>query len=242
MTAPLVLVTSIPRRIATTLPSTKANATVDQRFGALVAAGGGLPIVADAWSDPDALIARVDAIVLNGGTDVAPGRYGAKPEHGTDPPDLRRDAFEFGLVEGALRRRLPILGICRGMQLLNVALGGTLVQDVRSRTSIEHYVATPNELPVHPVEFDRGSVVSGALEASVRAVNSVHHQAVDQLGEGLRAVAWAPDGTIEAIEDSAGRLVGVQWHPEFLAGRHGDAQIPLFAAFVAQAKRETALA
>src|SRR5215218_4743676 len=115
MTGPLVLVTSIPRQVATRLPGTMANATVNQRFGWLIAEAGGIPVMADAWTEPDALVSRVDAIVLNGGIDVDPSRYGAVRGAGTDEPDPRRDDFELGLVGAAIEQRTPVLGVCRGM-------------------------------------------------------------------------------------------------------------------------------
>jgi putative glutamine amidotransferase len=231
MGAPLVLVTSIPRMIDTTLPGQKANATVDQRFGALITEASGIPVASDAWGAPDALIDRVDALVINGGTDVDPSRYGAERGPSTDAPDLRRDTFEFGLVDAAIRRGIPMLGVCRGMQLLNVALGGTLTQSLS--TAVDHYVAEPNDRPVHPVQLEAGSAMARAFAPGLVDVNSIHHQAIDLLGEGLLVVGWAPDGTIEAMEDAAGRILGVQWHPEFLSGRHAERQVGLFRTLLA---------
>jgi putative glutamine amidotransferase len=234
---PLVLITSIPREIETTLPGRMANATVNQRFGELVAAAGGLPVAADAWSDPAELLARIDALVVNGGTDLDPARYGAQPRPGGQAPDRRRDAFELGLVAAALERGVPVLGVCRGMQLLNVVLGGTLIQHLPEVTELEHDVHEPYATPVHGLRVERGSGLAAALGGTRGAVNSVHHQAVDGLGDGLRAVAWAPDGTVEAIEDASGRLRGVQWHPEFLSGEETAAeQGAVFTALVAAAR------
>jgi len=228
--APLVLVTSIPRSVATTLGVEMDNATVHQRFGALIAAGGGIAVMSDAWGDPRALVERVDAVVLNGGSDVDPRRYGAPPLAATDPPDVRRDDFELGLVRAARERGLPLLGVCRGMHLLNVCRGGTLVQDLAARTDVEHYANDRHERPVHGLEIERGSALARAAGRLRTTVNSVHHQAIDALGTGLKVSARAPDGVIEAIEDESGLALGVQWHPEFLAGEAGDQQVGLFEA------------
>jgi putative glutamine amidotransferase len=208
------------------------NATVNQRFGTLIAAAGGIPVMADAWSSPAELAERIDAVVVNGGTDVDPARYGAAAAPTTNEPDVRRDTFEFGLVRAALQSELPVLGICRGMQLVNVELGGSLIQDVATVTELPHYVVEPYDEPVHPIEIDADSVLARAMPERGAGVNSVHHQGVDRLGAGLRPVAHAPDGTIEAIEDGSGRVLGVQWHPEFLTGEAGAAQVGLFREFL----------
>lgn len=229
---PLVLITSIPRRIETTLPGRMANATINQRFGWFVAQAGGLPVAADAWCEPSALIERVDALVVNGGTDVDPARYGAARAVGTQESDVRRDDFEFGLVDAARRRGLPILGVCRGMQLLNVALGGDLLQDLSAATDVPHYVNDPYDRPVHDVDLVPGSAIAECYGAERLAVNSVHHQGVGRLGDGLRCAARSPDGITEAIEDPTGRLLGIQWHPEFLVDEHAGPHVALFRALL----------
>jgi putative glutamine amidotransferase len=226
----LVLITSIPRSVRTTLGVDMDNATVNQRLGELVVAAGGVPIASDSWADPDALLDRVDALVLNGGGDIAPELYGADRIEATDAPNQRRDEFELRLARGATERGLPLLGVCRGMQLLNVARGGTLVQDLNG--DVEHYARQAWDRPVHEVETEPGSRLARAFGEGA-AVNSVHHQAIDRLGGGLRASARAPDGVIEAIEDEHGRAVGVQWHPEFLSGPPGDDQVQLFREVLA---------
>jgi putative glutamine amidotransferase len=230
MAAPLVLVTSIPRSVRTTLGVDMDNATVNQRLGELVVAAGGVPIASDTWAEPETLLERVDALVLNGGGDIAPERYGAEPLEATDAPNRRRDDFELRLARGALERGLPVLGVCRGMQLLNVARGGTLVQDLDG--GVEHYARDAWDRPVHGVEVEPGSRLARAFHGRI-SVNSVHHQAVDRLGAGLHATAHAPDGVVEAIEDQAGLAVGVQWHPEFLSGPSGDDQVELFREVLA---------
>jgi len=228
MAAPLVLVTSIPRSVQTTLGVAMDNATINQRLGELVVAAGGVPIASDTWAEPETLLERVDALVLNGGSDVAPEQYGAEPLAATEAPNPRRDDFELRLARGALDRGLPVLGVCRGMQLLNVARGGTLVQDLDG-----HYARDSWDRPVHEIELEPDSRLAQAFAGDRTSVNSVHHQAIDRLGTGLRATARAADGVIEGIEDEDGLAVGVQWHPEFLAGRPGQDQVELFREVLA---------
>lgn len=232
MSAPLVLVTSIPRVIETTLPKRRANATIDQRFGALIRAGGGLTVAADAWSDPASLVARIDGLVINGGTDVDPARYGADALSTTDPPDLRRDRFEFGLVSAAIENDVPVLGVCRGMQLVNVFLGGTLTQHLAPMTELQHYRPDMFDHVVHDVVIADDTHIRRAIGRDRLPVNSIHHQGVDKLGDGLRVSARAPDGTPEAIEDETGRILGIQWHPEFLPEADAADHVGLFAALV----------
>jgi putative glutamine amidotransferase len=215
MRGPLVVITSIPRAVQTSLGFPMDNATIHHGFASLVLAAGGIPVATDSWASPEDLVDRVDAVVINGGSDVDPSRYGASALETTDPPDHRRDAFEIGLVQAARARGVPVLGVCRGMQLLNVACGGTLVQQL-PETEIEHYNVSAYDRPAHLIEADAGSWIADAMGAGTVEVNTLHHQAVDRLGNGLRASARAPDGTIEAIEDDSALLIGIQWHPEFL--------------------------
>jgi putative glutamine amidotransferase len=229
---PLILVTSIPRSVPTTLGVNMDNATINQRFGELISGAGGIPIASDAWTEPESLADYVDAVVINGGSDVAPERYGAERLPSTDAPDVRRDDFELGLVRAALARGLPVLGVCRGMQILNVALGGTLIQDVASHSGGNHYVVDPYDRPVHDIVIERDSKLGRSIGRHRTRVNTVHRQAVDRLGTGLRAIAWADDGIVEAVEDEEGLVLGVQWHPEFMAGEGSDEQLQLFRGFL----------
>ncbi|MGW0562430.1 gamma-glutamyl-gamma-aminobutyrate hydrolase family protein [Streptomyces sp. NPDC003016] len=176
----------------------------------LVQAAGGLAAMVppDAPSCAAGVVARLDGLVVAGGADVEPVRYGAEPDARTGPPARERDAWELALIEAALASGTPLLGICRGMQLLNVALGGTLVQHLDGHT------AGPGVLGEHAVE-----PVPGTRYASVvpeeSCVPTYHHQAVDRLGDGLVVSAYAADGTPEAVELPGGPWVlGVQWHPE----------------------------
>jgi len=196
---------------------------------------GGIPVIVPLLR-PDAIIAlldRVDGVCLPGGPDVQPSVYGAEPHPELGPTEPRVDAVELALVRAADRRRLPILGICRGMQLLNVARGGTLHQHLPDVvcSGVEHRQPAHGSIPTHRVETASRSRLRTALGGPALEVNSFHHQAVQTLGRGLVATAWAQDGTIEAIENPGDRLVmGVQWHAEGLL-----AHDPLFELLVAAA-------
>jgi putative glutamine amidotransferase len=189
-------------------------------------AAGALPVVLPpVIADVEALLDRLDGVVLSGGPDLDPAAYGARDRHpqlGPTAPAL--DAFELALARAALERGMPILAVCRGAQALNVACGGTLHQHIAG-----HRQTAPAGEPTHDVELSAGSRVARIAGARTLAVNSFHHQAVDRLGEGLRIVGTAPDGTVEAIE-GPGFVLGVQWHAETLP-----AHLPLFAALVAAA-------
>lgn len=181
------------------------------------------------------LLKHVAGLVLTGGEDVAPARFGAAPHPKTGAPNERRDAWELALATAARERALPTLAICRGIQVLNVALGGTLVQDIPSerRGALDHDPAAPRDARAHEARVVSGSRLAQALGATTLRVNSRHHQAVDRVGEGLREVATAPDGVIEGVEGTgdAWWVVGVQWHPEELTATPDAWDRSLFAAF-----------
>lgn len=167
-----------------------------------------------------AALAAVRGLVLTGGEDVDPERYGQAPHPRLGDVDPLRDAAELALIAAARQRGLPILAICRGIQILNVALGGTLYQDLPS----ERPSAVPHsdETSRHDVRVEAGSRLAQTLGARTASVNSRHHQAIRELAPGLKAVAWAEDGVIEGAEPAdAGSpwIVAVQWHPEDLTER-----------------------
>ncbi len=176
----------------------------------LVQRAGGLAAMLppDAPERATATVARLDGLVVAGGPDVEPVRYGAEPDPRTGPPARERDAWELALIEAALDRGVPLLGICRGMQLLNVALGGTLVQH------IDGHAEVPGVFGRHPVKPVPGTRYAAAVPEETY-VPTYHHQAVDRLGTGLIPSAHAEDGTVEAIELPTPQwILGIQWHPE----------------------------
>lgn len=167
-----------------------------------------------------AALAAVRGLVLTGGEDVAPDRYGATPHPRLGEVDPVRDAAELALIAAARQRGMPILAICRGIQILNVALGGTLYQDLDSERPGP--VPHAGETSHHAVRVETGSLLERTLGTRSATVNSRHHQAIRDLAPGLRAVAWADDGVIEGAEPadaSAPWMVAVQWHPEDLTER-----------------------
>ncbi|ANB05452.1 glutamine amidotransferase [Streptomyces ambofaciens] len=177
----------------------------------LVQRAGGLAVMLppDAPEHASATVARLDGLVIAGGPDVEPARYGAERDPRTGPPARARDTWELALIEAALSTGVPLLGVCRGMQLLNVALGGTLVQH------IEGHAEAVGVFGGHPVTPVPGTLYAGVVPEEV-FVPTYHHQAVDRLGTGLVPSAHAADGTVEALELPSGRgwVLGVQWHPE----------------------------
>jgi len=187
-----------------------------------VLAAGGLPLIAAFDSPVDELLDAAQGLVVSGGAfDIPPEAYGAARHPRCGPTNESRTRFEEALLGGALERRLPILGVCGGMQLLNVLRGGSLVQDIASELpeAMLHEQRTPKSEPSHPIAVEGQSLLARAIDAGGR-VNSTHHQAIGELGQGLVASALAPDGVIEAIEDPSFPFVlGVQWHPELLLER-----------------------
>ncbi|MBB0230231.1 gamma-glutamyl-gamma-aminobutyrate hydrolase family protein [Streptomyces calidiresistens] len=156
-----------------------------------------------------AVVERLDGIVVAGGPDVDPARYGAGRDPRTGPPAPERDAWETALIAAALEADVPLLGVCRGMQLMNVVLGGTLIQH------LDGHVGAPGTWEFHPVRPVPGTRLAELLGPGTPEVATHHHQAVDRLAEGLVVGARAADGTVEAVElPSAGFALGVQWHPE----------------------------
>ena len=218
----LVVVTSFNRMVQT-LGVDMPNATVHDRFGEFAQQAGAVPVFADHHADPVALAERVDGVVVNGGGDVGPERYGAVRREETRDVEPERDEFEIALVRAAAGRGIPVLGVCRGVQLVNVALGGTLAQDVP-----DHMHRAAWSGVAHDVRLEPGSRLHGLYQRERMQVNSLHHQGIDRLAPGLRISAHAPDATVEAIEDRDRPILGVQWHPEFLARPAGDVHAVLF--------------
>jgi len=200
---------------------------------------GGEPRVLDPLKDvPEAVVAEIGGLLLTGGVDVDPARYGEEPIPQVVNLEPDRDAFEFALIAAARGAGLPVFGICRGIQVMNVALGGTLVQDIPAQMggSLEHTVASPPCAVAHEIWVSKGSRLWTLMQEKMAdgdgcSVNSRHHQAVKKVAPGFEVTATAPDGVIEAIECSRSTFcLGVQWHPENF-WRTGEFR-PLFEGFI----------
>jgi putative glutamine amidotransferase len=207
--------------------------------------GGEVRVLDHALTIDDAL-AGIGGLMLTGGEDVAPARYGEAAEPSVVDVDPARDEFEIQLVHEATRRDLPILAICRGIQVLNVAAGGTLIQDIPTQVNgaLEHRLAVPQHEPyalAHEVWLDKDTLLTRLMrerlsDADACDVNSRHHQAVKRVAEGFQVSATAPDGVIEAIEAPNARFcLGVQWHPENF-WRTGEFR-PIFEGFLEASER-----
>jgi putative glutamine amidotransferase len=207
-----------------------------------VEAAGGLPVILapGGAAEHPGLFDRIHGLIISGGSDIDPARYGQEPHPALRRISTQRDEFELTVTRSAIARGTPILGVCRGAQVLNVALGGTLVQDIPSLvgTSLVHYdAALPRHALVHEVSIVPGSLLRRILPLERVEVNSLHHQAPDQLGEGLVPVAFSDDGVVEAIELPGDKFVlGIQWHPEAFWA-YGAPFAPLFEALVGAARK-----
>lgn len=180
-----------------------------------IAAAGGLPVLLPSVPDISEALSRVDGLVLAGGGDIGPDRYEAEPHTETGWVRPARDTAEFALARAALELGLPVLGICRGLQVLNVLHGGTLVQHLPDRLGNREHAPAPGRYGRHAVALEPGSRTAGLYGRTEIDVASYHHQAIDRLGAGLVAVGRAPDGIVEAAELPGHPFaVAVQWHPE----------------------------
>jgi putative glutamine amidotransferase len=211
-----------------------------ERYVAKVAAAGAIPVLLPPLAGIDEVVGRLDGLVLSGGGDVDPARYGAERDPHCGPANADRDGAELALLGAALSRRLPVLGICRGLQVLNVALGGSLHQHLPDLVGHDSHSPDPGGYGAHKVSVAPGSRLAAILNRTDLTdhlpvvVPTHHHQAIDRLGRGLVATAWAADGTIEAVELNPAEqpfAVAVQWHPEA-----GD-DLSLFRALAAAAAR-----
>lgn len=201
---------------------------------------GGVPLLLPPLADQDELLScagRLDALLLSGGGDVRPSLFGERPHWKLGELDPERDDFEIGILRLMIDLGKPVLGICRGIQVINVALGGTLYQDLASQQpqSLQHWQEAPRRYPTHSVTVRQGSRLSDILGATRLQVNSLHHQAIKDVAPGLQATARADDGVIEGV-DAPGHpwLLGVQWHPEGM-WEHDQAAASLFRAMVSAA-------
>ncbi len=203
------------------------------RYTEMVAAAGGQPVLLPPLPGVTGVLGRLDALVLSGGGDVDPASYGAARDPACGPANPARDTAELALARQALDTGVPVLGICRGLQVINVALGGTLIQHLPDVVGHDGHSPQEARHGSHKVSVASGSQLSRLLGRTEADVPTHHHQAAGRLGDGLVATAWADDGTVEAVElaEPAAFMVAVQWHPE--AGEDPS----LFAALVAAAGR-----
>ena len=203
---------------------------------------GGAPVLIPALDvhleDPSRLLDRVDGFFMPGGRDLDADLYGGSAHETNDPPLRVRDELEIRLTREARRRGMPVLGACRGLQVLNVALGGTLVQHLGDQLDLTPHRDVVGVFTSHPVEGGEGTLLERIVGRRSFDIASHHHQSVDALGEGLVATATAPDGVVEAVEASDGSFcLGVQWHPEERLDPEG---LDLVRAFVAAAREYAA--
>lgn len=200
------------------------NETVPHAYVRAVQKAGGLPLLLPVVDDVDDLLASVDGVIVTGGGDVDPARYGAPPHPETGGVDPARDQFDTVLWNRLLDGGIPTLGVCRAVQILNVVRGGTLHQHLP-----EHRLGDG----LHPATIEPGSRLAAVVGATELEVNSLHHQGVDRVGEGLVVTARSPDGAVEALEvDGAPHVLAVQWHPELL--RYRPEQLALFEDLVSR--------
>jgi putative glutamine amidotransferase len=209
-----------------------------RRYADVVTRAGGVPVLLPPVDGITGVLPRLDGLILAGGSDVDPALYGAAQASQTGPVYAVRDRAELDLCRQALVAGLPLLGICRGLQVINVALGGTLHQHLPALVGHDGHSPEENGYGTHKVSIEPGSQLAAVADRTEASVPTHHHQAIDRLGAGLTATAWADDGIIEAIELEHTRasrhqrppfMIGVQWHPEV-----GD-DPSLFAALIAAA-------
>jgi putative glutamine amidotransferase len=219
------------------------RAYVNSAYLHAIQQAGGVPVPLPPQLSAAALeriVGELSGLLLTGGGDVDPARYGESPHPTVYEVAPARDMLETSAIHVALERRLPVLAVCRGIQMLNVALGGTLFQDVGTEpgTQLQHSQTERRDQPTHKVKIEPRSRLARLLGADEIEVNSMHHQAVKALGRNLTAVAWAPDQIIEGVEDTdpSRFVLGVEWHPEELVG-HSEPARRLFAALVDAARR-----
>jgi gamma-glutamyl-gamma-aminobutyrate hydrolase PuuD len=212
---PVIGITAYEEKASWGVWDAELAAIVPASYIRSVIGAGGIPVLLPVQAlGASELVARVDGVLLTGGPDVDPELYGAEPHPKTEVPRKGRDTFEFAVLDEATKLELPVLAICRGLQALNVFRGGTLYQHLPEIPGHDEHGAHGDYSPTG-VRVEPGSVLAKALGSEQASALCHHHQAVDKPGEGLAAVAWAADGTIEALEDpELPFLLGVQWHPE----------------------------
>ena len=241
---PVIGITSRLRQVESAFGSLPTD-TVSRFYTDAVARAGGITMLLPPQPEANVgpLLDRVDGVVLTGGGDVAPHLYHRQDHDSVYEVDEERDRFEIAVAVTMATRRLPLLAVCRGIQILNVALGGDLVMDIDSEIPKPkvHREAEGTSVAMHPISVEPESSLAEVLHTTELIVNSSHHQAVRALGTGLRAVSWTEDGVVEAVEsqNSDWPCLGVQWHPEFPEPKNV-ASTALFRFLVSQAARQQA--
>jgi putative glutamine amidotransferase len=243
MPKPLIGITTERWSSSLTRRNARVQGVLSSYVDALLAAGG-LPVlipVSVQGDDLRDLYARLQGVILPGGGDVAPNHYQASAHPATHEVDADRDQAELWLARQALSDGKPFFGICRGLQVLNVASGGSLVQDLPSELPqtaphLFHYPDYPLDYPAHSVQIEEDSLLADCFDSPIVEVNSRHHQAMREVGAGLQVIGRSPDGVIEAVQATAAPFVlGVQWHPENMQSQAG--MRALFERFVAAAAK-----
>lgn len=216
--------------------------TLSDHYSRAISAAGGIPVMLPSnFDDADAMLERLDGVVITGGGDISPAEYAQEQHPKTAEIDPERDAFEQSVLKSAIARDMPVLGICRGLQIFNVGLGGTLYQDVEELKpdAAEHRqqsLGIHAEERFHPVKIADGDHPLRKLGDEIE-VNSFHHQGIDQLADDLEAIATAQDGLVEAVwHPGISWGMAVQWHPELLAHKY-DEHAAIFSSLVAASEK-----
>ena len=222
----------------------REDSLTGRNYSEAVALAGGVPLMV-ANLDPElaeGCLEGIDGVLFTGGGDIDPSFFGREPEPQLGRVDLERDEFELALYRAARARGLPILGVCRGIQLINVAEGGTLHQHLPAQSEmVQHDQVAIEGAPSHAVTLEHGSLLANRLGRVEMRVNSYHHQGIELLGEGLQAVGHTGDGLIEALEGAAGApLLAVQWHPEMSFRAYPENLLP-FEWLMEAARRDEAV-
>lgn len=211
--------------------------TINAGYASSIIKAGALPMLIPSTLDEETIrstVERIDAILIPGGGDICPSLYGEEEREYTLSPNKDNDLFQMKAIEEALRLGKPILGICRGLQVLNVFFGGTLYQDIgkERQKSLRHSHLDIPEGYAHSISITEGSFLYEAVKEKKMEVNSLHHQGIKTLGAGLAATAESPDGLVEAIENRGNRIMAVQWHPEALVMKGDGKALGIFKFFI----------